>query len=139
MPNLPGTSIEGVAKGGYVVHGGEGKPDVIIIGTGSELCFAVDAAKKLEEDGKKARVVSLPSWELFDEQSQEYKDSVLPPDVEARVSIEAGSTFGWLKYVGFKGISIGYDHFGASAPGPKLYEELGITVEDVVKAAKKVL
>jgi len=139
MPNQPGTSIEGVAKGGYVVHGGDKKPDVILLSTGSELCMAVDAAKELEKDGKTIRVVSLPSWELFDEQEQSYKDSVLPPDVEARISFEAGSTFGWMKYTGTKGHNIGVDTFGASGPGPALYKEFGITVEALVDAAKKYL
>lgn len=135
MPNQPGTSIEGVAKGAYTISGGEGKPDVILIGTGTELQIAVDAGKELEGQGKKVRVVSMPSWELFEEQSQEYKDSVFPPDVTARVSIEAGSTFGWLRYVGAGGKSIGVDTFGASAPGPALYEMFGITVKAVVDAA----
>lgn len=97
-------------------------------GTGSELVMAVEAAKKLEGEGKKVRVVSMPCWELFEEQSQEYKDSVLLPEVKARVSVEAGSTFGWEKWVGDKGRSIGINEFGASAPGPLLYEKFGITV-----------
>ena len=137
MPNMATTSIEGTMKGAYVVHGGDAKPDVIIIGTGSELPMAVEAAHKLEEEGKKVRVVSMPCWELFDEQPQSYKDSVFPPEVTARVSVEAGSTMGWLKYVGGKGETIGIDEFGASAPGPVLYEKYGITVDGVVKAAKK--
>lgn len=99
--------------------------------------MAVDAAKKLEAEGKKVRVVSMPCWELFEETSQEYKDSVLPPSVTARVSVEAGSTFGWERWVGSKGQSIGINEFGASAPGPLLYEKYGITVDAVVEAAKK--
>lgn len=99
--------------------------------------MAVDAAKKLEGEGKKVRVVSMPCWELFAEQDQSYIDSVLPPSVTARVSVEAGSTFGWEKWVGAKGKSIGIDEFGASAPGPLLYEKYGITVDAVVAAAKQ--
>ncbi|DBA71176.1 TPA: hypothetical protein ACH3X2_011575 [Trebouxia sp. C0005] len=139
VPNLPGTSKEGVEKGGYIVHGGDGKPDAIIMATGTELGLAVDAAKELEKDGKKVRVVSLVSWELFEEQGKEYKDSILPPDVKARVSVEAASTFGWVKYVGFEGISLGVDQFGQSAPAPTIYEKLGITVDGAVKAVKSLL
>jgi transketolase len=99
--------------------------------------MAVDAAKKLDAEGKKVRVVSMPCWELFEEQSQEYKDSVLLPAVTARVSVEAGTTLGWQKWVGGKGEMVGIDEFGASAPGPLLYEKFGITVDAVVAAAKK--
>jgi transketolase len=138
MPNMNTTSIEACQKGAYVVHGAEhATPDVIIIGTGSELVMAVDAAKKLDAEGKKVRVVSMPCWELFEEQSQEYKDSVLLPAVTARVSVEAGTTLGWQKWVGGKGEMVGIDEFGASAPGPLLYEKFGITVDAVVAAAKK--
>jgi transketolase len=139
MPNLPGSSIKGTAKGAYIVHGGEGKPDVILMSTGSELNFAVDAAKALEKEGKKARVVSFVCWELFEEQSDSYKESVLPSDVTARVSLEAGSTFGWNTYTGAEGIAIGVNHFGASAPGPTLYKEFGLTTDAMVAAAKKVM
>jgi transketolase len=134
LPNLEGTSIEGVAKGGYVVYGGDEKPDAIVIATGSELAFAVEAAEK---SSKKVRVVSMPCWELFDEQDDSYKTSVLPPDVKARVSIEAGSTFGWEKYTGSDGICIGVDTFGASAPGPVLYKEFGISADAVSDALNK--
>ena len=137
MPNLPGSSAEKAAKGGYVVHGGAGKPDVILIGTGSELCMAVDAAKDLEAAGINARVVSMPCTELFDEQDAAYKAAVLPPDVRARVSVEAGATYGWERYTTTDGIQIGVDSFGASAPAPILYEKFGITKEAVVAAAKK--
>ncbi|KAK9839846.1 hypothetical protein WJX81_005652 [Elliptochloris bilobata] len=139
MPNLPGTSREGAAKGGYIVHGGDAKPDVIIMGTGSELSLAVEAAKELEAAGKKARVVSMLAWEVFDEQDEAYRNSVLPPDVTARVSVEAGSTFGWSKYVGTAGKAIGVDHFGASAPAPILYKKYGITKDAVVEAAQSML
>eukprot|EP00208_Stichococcus_sp_RCC1054_P004615 CAMPEP_0206134590 /NCGR_PEP_ID=MMETSP1473-20131121/96_1 /ASSEMBLY_ACC=CAM_ASM_001109 /TAXON_ID=1461547 /ORGANISM="Stichococcus sp, Strain RCC1054" /LENGTH=734 /DNA_ID=CAMNT_0053526207 /DNA_START=63 /DNA_END=2267 /DNA_ORIENTATION=- len=134
LPNLPGTSIEGVAKGAYAVVEGEGTPDVIVIATGSELAIAVDGAKK---SGKNVRVVSMPSWELFEEQDDAYKQSVLPKEVENRVSLEAGSTFGWERYIGTKGIAIGVDTFGASAPGPVLYEKFGITADAVTNAINK--
>lgn len=139
LPQLPGTSIEGAAKGGYTISdNSSGKPDVILIGTGSELEIAAKAAEELRKEGKAVRVVSFVSWELFDEQSADYKASVLPSDVTARVSIEAGSTFGWEKIVGPKGKAIGIDKFGASAPAGKIYKEYGLTVEAVVAAAKEV-
>jgi transketolase len=136
MSNLPGTSIEGTLKGGYIVQGNHATPDCIIMGTGSELEMACKAADDLEKDGKKVNVVSMVCWELFEEQTQEYKDSVLPPSVTARVSVEAGSSFGWGKYLGLTGKHIGIDSFGASAPAGKLYEYFGITQENVVAAAK---
>ncbi|KFK30590.1 hypothetical protein AALP_AA6G001400 [Arabis alpina] len=138
LPHLPGTSIEGVEKGGYVISDNSrgNKPDVILMGTGSELEIAAKAGEKLREEGRAVRVVSLVSWELFDEQSQEYKESVLPSEVSARVSIEAGSTFGWEKMVGSKGKAIGVDSFGASAPADVLYKKFGLTVDAVVAAAK---
>ncbi|CAA0820885.1 Transketolase-2- chloroplastic [Striga hermonthica] len=139
LPQLPGTSIEGVEKGGYIVsdNSSGNKPDVILIGTGSELEIAVKAADELRKEGKGVRVVSFVCWELFDEQSDEYKESVLPASVTARVSIEAGSTFGWEKIVGAKGKAIGIDRFGASAPAGKIYKEFGITAEAVIAAAKE--
>ncbi|XP_042515018.1 transketolase, chloroplastic-like [Macadamia integrifolia] len=135
---LPGTSIEGVEKGGYTISDNStgNKPDCILIGTGSELEIAEKAAEDLRKEGKAVRVVSFVSWELFDEQSDEYKESVLPSAVTARVSIEAGSTFGWEKFVGPKGKAIGIDTFGASAPAGKIYKEFGITAEAMVAAAK---
>ncbi|WMV49523.1 hypothetical protein MTR67_042908 [Solanum verrucosum] len=140
LPQLAGTSIEGAAKGGYIVsdNSSGNKPDVILIGTGSELEIAVKAAEELKKEGKTVRVVSFVCWELYDEQSAEYKESVLPSSVTARVSIEAGSTFGWQKFVGDKGKAIGIDRFGASAPADKIYKEFGITAEAVVAAAKQV-
>ncbi|KAK4483168.1 hypothetical protein RD792_010348 [Penstemon davidsonii] len=140
LPNLPGTSIEGVEKGGYIIsdNSSSNKPDVILIGTGSELEIAAKATDELRKEGKKVRVVSFVSWELFDDQSDEYKESVLPAGVTARVSIEAGTTFGWEKIVGSKGKAIGIDRFGASAPAGKIYKEFGITAEAVIAAAKEV-
>ncbi|KAM7275340.1 hypothetical protein ACFE04_017206 [Oxalis oulophora] len=138
LPNLAGTSIDGVAKGGYTISDNStgNKPDVILIGTGSELMFAAEAAEELRKEGKTVRVVSFVSWELFDQQSDEYKESVLPAAVTARVSIEAGTTFGWTKIVGSKGKAIGIDRFGASAPAGKIYKEFGLTPEAIVAAAK---
>ncbi|KAL7158524.1 hypothetical protein ABFS83_02G149500 [Erythranthe nasuta] len=140
LPNLAGTSIEGVEKGGYTIsdNSSDNKPDVILIGTGSELEIAAKAADELRKEGKKVRVVSFVSWELFEDQSAEYKESVLPSAVTARVSIEAGTTFGWHKIVGSKGKAIGIDKFGASAPAGKIYKEYGITAEAVIAAAKEV-
>jgi transketolase len=141
LPHLPGTSIEGVSKGGYIIsdNSSGNKPDLILVGTGSELEIAYKAAEEIRKEGKTVRVVSLVSWELFGEQSAEYKESVLPAAVKARVSVEAGSTFGWSKIVGSEGASVGVDSFGASAPANILYKEFGITVENVVAKAKALL
>jgi transketolase len=109
---------------------------VILIATGSEVQFAVAARTELESQGISARVVSAPCLEWFEEQSTEYRESVLPTSVKARVSIEAGLTMGWRKYVGDSGASIGIDHYGASADYATLYREFGITTEAVVAAAK---
>ncbi|EGO63436.1 transketolase [Acetonema longum] len=124
-------------QGAYIVDKGGVKPDVILMGTGSELHIALEAAAKLKEKGITARVVSMPSWELFDEQPSEYRDMVLPPSIGARIAIEAGSTQGWHKYVGDKGEIVGMDHFGASAPAEILYEKFGITAEHLVNRAVK--
>lgn len=110
-----------------------------MIGTGSELEIAAKAADELRKEGKAVRVVSFVSWELFDEQSDDYKESVLPAAVTARVSIEAASTFGWGKLVGSEGKAIGIDKFGASAPAGKTYKEYGITAEAVIAAAKELI
>jgi transketolase len=130
---------EQVSKGAYIYAGGNTKPDLILIATGSEVQFAVEARLILEAEGILTRVVSAPCLEWFDGQSQDYRDSVLPKDVKARVSIEAGVTAGWRKYVGDSGESIGIDHYGASADYKTLYREFGITTEKVVQAAKNVL
>ncbi|MGF1538655.1 MAG: transketolase [Elainellaceae cyanobacterium] len=138
LPNYDETSIEGVSKGGYVISC-DGVPDIILIGTGSELSLCVEAAKQLREGGTKVRVVSLPSWELFDAQDEDYRESVLPKDITKRLSVEAGSTFGWCRYVGSAGASIGIDHFGASAPGKICMEQFGFTVDNVLAKAKALL
>ncbi|MEQ8671916.1 MAG: transketolase [Aggregatilineales bacterium] len=129
----------GVAHGGYVLADSEGTPDVILISSGSEVHIAHEAYKQLRAEGIKARVVSIPSWELFDAQDDTYKESVLPASVTARVSIEAGVTLGWQKYTGLRGINIGVDHFGASAPYEEIYEAFGLTPEKMVEAAKSLL
>ncbi|MGH2960399.1 MAG: transketolase [Solirubrobacterales bacterium] len=133
--NVPSDAIE---KGAWVVKDSEGTPDLIVIGTGSEVSIALDGAKLLEEAGISTRVVSAPCLERFNEQSQEYKDSVLLPEVKARVSIEAGSTVGWHRYVGDAGYSIGMESFGASGPQPALYEHFGFTPEKVLEHGKRV-
>ena len=138
LPVLEGTSAEGVDKGGYVLADSPtGSVDVQLLATGSEVSLAVEAQKALAGEGIGARVVSLPCLEWFAEQDQDYRDSVILPDVKARVSVEAGSTFGWAGYVGDAGRSVGIDHFGASAAGGKLFEEFGFTVDHVVSAAKE--
>ena len=131
VPNLAGTSIEGVTKGGYIVVDSEGTPDIILIGTGSELSLTVTAAEKLTAEGKKVRVVSLPSWDLFEAQGAAYKESVLPKAVTKRLAVEAGSSFGWHKYVGTEGDVVSIDRFGASAPGNVCLEKFGFSVDNV--------
>jgi len=128
-----------VHRGAYIIHDTEGKPDVILIATGSEVSLALDAAKLLAAKGTKARVVSMPSMALFNAQDAAYQESILPRDVEARVSIEAAATFGWAKYVGPRGSSIGLDHFGTSAPAPAIAKEYGFTPEHVADVAAGLL
>ena len=129
-------SAEGLRKGAYVLADPQGeKPNIILIATGSEVQLIVGAQKKLAEQKIFARLVSMPSWELFEMQSQEYKNSVFPPDIKARLSVEAGVEQGWKRYVGDSGSMIGIDHFGASAPGDIVMREFGFTIENVVKKA----
>lgn len=137
VSNLAGTSIEATAKGAYTLVDCEGTPDLILIGTGSEVELCVKAAAQLE--GKKVRVVSMPSWELFEAQTAEYKESVLPKAVTKRLSVEAGTSFGWAKYTGTEGDSVSVDRFGASAPGGVMMEKFGFTVENVVAKAQALL
>ncbi|MGC1417306.1 MAG: transketolase [Candidatus Acidiferrum sp.] len=133
-------AASGVAKGAYILADAPGgKPDVILIGTGSEVSLCVSAWEKLSAEGIKARVVSMPSWELFEAQDAAYKESVLPASVTARVSVEMAATFGWERYVGPKGKMIGMHTFGASAPIKALLKKFGFEVENVVAAAKEVL
>jgi transketolase len=139
LPNLEGTTIEKVAKGGYILSDSEGTPDIILIGTGGELHLCVDAAKELTAAGKKVRVVSLPCWELFEEQDAAYKESVLPKAITKRLVVEAASDFGWHKYMGSEGAMIAIEGFGASAPGDVILKAYGYTVENVVSKAKEIL
>ncbi|MCH6583291.1 MAG: transketolase [Proteobacteria bacterium] len=131
------TAAAGVAKGAYVLADADDrKPEVVLMASGSEVSLCVDAYEQLKTEGIKVRVVSMPSWELFERQSQEYRDSVVPPDVRARVSVEQASTLGWERYVGSTGQSIGMRTFGASAPLKELQKKFGFTPENVVAAAK---
>ncbi|HEY2461824.1 MAG TPA: transketolase [Candidatus Acidoferrum sp.] len=143
MPTLDRTkygAAVGVAKGAYVLADAEGgKPDVILMGTGSEVHLCLEAAEKLKAEGIKTRVVSMPSWELFEQQDAAYRESVLPVSVTARVSVEMGATFGWERYVGPKGQMIGMHGFGASAPLKDLLKKFGFQTENVVAAAKNIL
>lgn len=127
--------VENIAKGGYVLKDCAGTPDLILIGTGSEVALAYHAAEQLEAQGKKVRVVSMPSTDVFDRQSDEYKESVLPKAVRARLAIEAGCSHTWFKYVGLDGDTLCLDHYGASAPASLLFKEYGFTVENVVNKA----
>jgi len=130
----------GVAKGAYVLADApDGKPDVILMGTGSEVSLCVTAYEQLQAEGIKARVVSMPSWGIFEAQSDEYKRQVLPPAVKARVSVEAAATFGWSQYVGPTGKMIGMHSFGASAPIKDVLKKFGFTTEKVVEAAREAI
>jgi transketolase len=129
----------GAAKGGYVLTRGDEKPQVILMATGSELQVVVAAYEQLTAKGIKARVVSMPSWELFDKQDEAYRESVLPSDVPARVACEAGIEQGWQKYLGAKGKFVGMTGFGASAPAPQLFKQFGITPEKVAEAAESLI
>ena len=127
----------GLGQGAYgLADTGDGKPDVILIASGSEVGLGIEAYEQLKAGGIKARVVSMPSWELFERQSQEYRDQVLPPEVTARVSVEQASNLGWQRYVGPTGQSIGMKTFGTSAPLKELQKKLGFTPEHLVAAAK---
>ena len=130
----------GVAKGAYILaDASDGKPEVILMGTGTEVSLCVSAYEQLKAEGVKARVVSIPSWNLFDHQSDEYKAKVLPPEVKARVAVEQAAVFGWSQYVGPSGIVIGMRRFGASAPIKDLQKKFGFTTENVVAAARKAM
>jgi transketolase len=129
--------VANIAKGAYVLQDCEGTADVILIATGSEVSLALNSAKALAEQGKKVRVVSMPSTNTFDTQSSEYKESVLPSTVIKRVAIEAAHTDFWYKYVGFSGAVVGMTTFGESAPGNVLLEHFGFTVENVVKTVNQ--
>jgi transketolase len=128
----------GVSRGAYVLADAPGdKPAVILIGTGSEVALCIDAYEDLKRDGVSARVVSMPSWELFEQQDQSYRDEVLPPDITARVSVEMGSVIGWDHYVGMTGAKVGMNTFGSSAPLKDLLNKFGFTAAHVLAAAKQ--
>jgi transketolase len=139
LPNLAGSSIENTVKGGYILSDSDGTPDIILIGTGSEVHLCVGAAEQLRGEGKKVRVVSMPSCELFEEQDEAYRESVLPKTVKKRLAVEAGTSLGWHKYVGLDGDVVAIDRYGASAPGSTVLEKFGFTVENVVAKAKALL
>ncbi|HWA15244.1 MAG TPA: transketolase C-terminal domain-containing protein, partial [Gemmatimonadales bacterium] len=140
LPTLDRTRYapaSGLARGAYVLADrGEGRPEVILIASGSEVALCAQACERLAAEGIRTRLVSMPSWELFEQQSPEYRESVLPADLTARVSVEQASTFGWERYVGSRGAMIGMMSFGASAPLKELKKKFGFTVEHVLAAAR---
>jgi transketolase len=139
LPVLDPALAKGAAQGAYVLAEASAEPKLILLATGSEVHLALAARTRLEADGVPTRVVSMPCWELFEEQPAAYREQVLPVKVKARVSIEAGVTLGWERWVGDGGASIGLDHFGASAPAEILFDKFGLNVDNVVNTAKKVL
>ncbi|WP_344727906.1 transketolase-like TK C-terminal-containing protein, partial [Pseudonocardia yunnanensis] len=140
LPVLEGTSYEGVNRGGYVLaDASSGEPQLILIGTGSELQIAVDARRVLEDEGVPTRVVSMPCVEWFDEQDEAYRESVLPSAIKARVSVEAGIAQPWYQFTGDAGEIISIEHYGASADYKTLFREFGFTTENVVAAARRSL
>lgn len=142
LPVLEGTkekAYEGVKRGAYVISDTEGEMDAILIASGSEVALAIEAKKQLQSEGIETRVVSMPSWDRFEMQPEEYKEEVLPRNVKARLAIEMASSFGWEKYVGDEGDILAIDEFGASAPGEVLMREYGFTVENVVNRVKALL
>jgi transketolase len=130
---------ENLARGAYVLSDADGQPDLILIASGSEVELVLAASRDLAERGIKVRVVSMPSWELFEKQPLEYQNQVLPPEVEARLAVEAAAPMGWDRYVGDKGKVIGVNGFGASAPYKILWEKYGFTVENVVAQSAALL
>lgn len=132
-------ALDGVSKGAYILADSDGKPDIILIGSGSEISLCLEAKTRLSENSISARVVSMPSWELFEESSKNYKDRVLPPDVNARVAVEAGIAMGWERYVGNQNAIISINRFGASAPGGTVMEKFGFTADNVYAKALEVL
>ncbi len=131
--------VEAIARGGYVLLDCEGEPEALILATGSEVALAVEAARRLQGEGVRVRVVSLPCLEVFEAQEEAWREAVLPPSVKARVAVEAGATGCWHRWVGERGRVIGLDRFGESAPGPQLFEHFGFTVDNVAQAVREVL
>ena len=132
-------TVANVSRGAYIVRDTDGQPDAIIMATGSEVAVAMEAAGVLHDEGVQVRVVSMPSWELFAKQDASYREAVLPHAVTARVSVEAGITMGWERWIGAAGSSVGIDHFGASAPAEELFARFGFTSENVAAHVRKVL
>jgi transketolase len=129
----------GARRGGYVLYDPPGGPQAILIATGSEVQVALAAATRLGDGGIPTRVVSLPSWEVFARQDEAYRHAVLPPQIRSRVSVEAATDFGWLRWVTDQGASVSLNRFGASAPGERLFEEFGFTPEHVADVVRRVL
>jgi transketolase len=139
LPQLPGSSKEAL-KGGYIIDDSTKEiPDAIIMASGSEVELGVNAKAELAKEGIDVRVVSMPSMDLFEAQSEEYKESVIPKSVRARVAVEAAMDFGWGKYVGLDGAYVTMKGFGASAPATQLFKKFGFTTENVIAAVKSVL
>ena len=136
LPEIPGTDVpyaEGLGRGGYIVKNATGKPDFMLMATGSELSLVMEVSEALERLGKKVRVISIPCWSLFEQESASYRESILGGDAIRRVSIEAGVGLGWQKWVGPEGTIISIETFGASAPQSDLAEEFGFTVESILE------
>ena len=133
------TSAKHLEKGAYVLSDCEGEPDLILIAPGSEVHLIMEAQERLKKEDINARVVSMPCWNLFDQQGIEYQDKVLPPKIRKRLAVEAGSPMGWMKYTTDDGAVIGIEKFGESAPAEKLFDEYGFTVDHVVKRARDLL
>jgi transketolase len=143
LPTLDRTRYapaSGLAKGGYILaDSAGGKPEILFLATGSEVALAIHVYEKLTAEGVRARVVSMPSWELFEAQPSQYRDTVIPPDVTARISIEQGSTMGWALYHGSGGRAIGMRTFGASAPLKELQKKFGFTPDSLLGAARELI
>jgi len=129
----------GLQRGAYVIKNSKSNPDLLLIATGSEVSLSIKAAEQLEAEGKNVRVISFPSWEIFEQQDDNYKNAVFPKDVKARLSVEMAVSMGWQKYVGDSGKSMSVETFGASAPDTVLFEKYGFTVEKVIEVAKEIL
>lgn len=137
LPMLEHSNLSDIRRGAYILWQADSRPEVIIIATGSEVYAALEAGKLLYSRGISSRVVSMPSWDIFDSQPESYRHEILPPGIQYRISVEAGSTMGWQKYTGARGINIGIDHFGASAPGKVLFEKFGLTPQRLVAEASR--
>jgi transketolase len=133
-------SASGLTRGAYILADSvPDQPEVILIATGSEVHLALRVYEKAQAEGIRMRVVSMPSWELFESQPVEYRNQVLPPDISFRISVEAGATQDWQKYVGSAGVTIGIDHFGSSAPGKVLLEKFGFTIENIMQKVRELI